>query len=204
MKKLILLILLYSSAISAKDLGTFGETFPILEENLLSFIQNKLAQLQSKGELDKHQKSITEQVIRSIQRPAAVFGLTKTKESRRFYYDPSITVPYDLKDHKGTVFHKAGTTLNPLELHGLKRPLLFINGDDLEQVNWAKKYIHLNPKIILVDGSPFDLMKSFEMPIYFDQGGIIVKKLGINQVPARVEQEDKKLVVSEVKLEEEE
>ncbi len=195
-----LLILVYSSTISAKDLGTFGETFPILEENLLAFIQGKLAQLESNGELEKHQKSIAEKVVKSVQRPG-VIGLTKTKEARRFYYDPSITVPYDLKDHKGTVFHKAGTKLNPLELHSLKQPLLFINGDDLEQVNWSKKYIHLKPKIILVEGSPFDLMKSFEMPIYFDQGGVIVKKLGIKQVPARVEQEDKMLVVSEINLE---
>src|SRR4029077_12524398 len=105
------------------------------------------------------------------------------------------------RDHKGTVFHKAGTTLNPLELHSLKHPLLFINGDDLEQVTWAKKYIHLNPKIILVNGSPFNLMQALDIPIYFDQGGTIIKKLGIKQVPARVEQEDKKLVISEVKLE---
>lgn len=200
MKKLICLIVFYSASISAKDLGTFGETFPIVEENLLSFIQGKLSQLHASNELAKHQSAIVERVVKSIRCPAAVEGLIKTKEPRQFYYDPSILVPYDLKDHRGIVFHKAGTFLNPLELYTLRSPLLFIDGEDAEQVDWAKRQNNTS-KIILVKGSPFELMKGDPQPIYFDQGGSIVKKLGIQQVPARVEQQGKKLMVSEILLE---
>lgn len=202
MKKTIWLLLLYSASLSARDLGTFGETFPILEENLLVFIQGKLSILQSSGELEKHQKLIREKVVKKIERPEAVEGLTRTKEFREFYYDPSITVPYDLKDHNGIVFHKAGTTINPLDSHHLKQPLLFIDADDSEQVNWVRNVKDSLSKIILVKGAPFELMKILESPVYFDQGGTIVKKLGIKQVPARVQQDDKKLLITEVLLEE--
>lgn len=200
MKKSLWFIIIYCSALSAKDLGTFGQTFPILEENLLSFIQAKIYALKENGELAQHQKIISEKVVKVIERPVPVEGLIRTLESRRFYYDPSITVPYDLKDHKGVIFHRAGTTVNPLETHHLKQSLLFIDGDDLEQVNWLKNIKNLSSKIILVKGAPFDLMKGLEVPVYFDQGGTIVKKLGIKQVPARVEQEDKKLLITEVLL----
>jgi conjugal transfer pilus assembly protein TraW len=203
MQKKLWLILLYSAALSAKDLGTFGETFPIVEENLLSFIQGKLSQLQSSGEIQKHQEVIAKKVVKNVQRPLAVEGVVKTKEPRKFYYDPSITIPYDLKDHNGVIFHKAGTTLNPLEVQPLKHSLFFIDGDDIEQINWTKKHINTSPKIILVRGAPFELMKTLETTVYFDQGGSIVKKLGIKQVPARVDQEGKTLVISEILLEEE-
>lgn len=202
MKAIFWLIVFYSATLSAKDLGTFGETFPIIEENLLSFIQRKLFKIQENGELAQHQKIITEKIVKNIERPASVDGVAKTKEFRKFYYDPSITVPYDLKDHNGVVFHKVGTSINPLETHHLKQPLLFIDGDDLEQVNWAKKEMYTSPIIILIKGAPFELMKSLDAPVYFDQGGTIVKKIGIKQVPARVIEEDKKLLVTEVLLEE--
>lgn len=201
MKKIVWLIVLYSAAISAKDLGTFGETFPIIEENLISFIQGKLSILQENGDLEQHQQAISKKVVSRIERPTPIEEVFRTKESRQFYYDPSITVPYDLKDHKEVVFHKAGTSINPLETHHLKQPLLFIDGDDLEQVNWAKKEMHSSPKIILTKGAPFGLMKSLDTPVYFDQGGTIVKKLGIKQVPALVIEEDKKLLITEVLLE---
>lgn len=202
MKRTLWLILLYSVSLSAKDLGTFGETFQILEENLLTVLQGKLSKLQSSGEFEKHQEQIREKIVKNIERPVAVEGLIRTKELRKFYYNPSITVPYDLKDHNGVVFHKAGTTINPLDSHHLKQPLLFVDADDSEQVNWVRNIKDPLPKIILVKGAPFDLMKTIEAPVYFDQGGTIVKKLGIKQVPARVEQDDKKLLITEILIEE--
>lgn len=202
MKKLVWLVLFLSGPVLARNLGTFGETFPIQEENLLSFIQAKLSRLQQSGELEQHQIAVVRRVTKSIQTPTPVEGLITTKQARTFYYDPSIQVPYDLKDHKEVVFQKAGTRFNPLELYSLKRPLLLINGEDLGQVDFAKSQKD-NPKIILVKGAPIALMKEQSKPIYFDQGGALVRKLGIKQVPAKVVQEGKQLVISELSLLEE-
>ena len=38
--------------------------------------------------------------------------------------DDEITVPYDIRDHRGEVIHAAGTTVNPLEHMTLSRRLL--------------------------------------------------------------------------------
>ena len=46
-----------------------------------------------------------------------------------------------------------------------------------------------NVKIILIAGSPLKLSEELGIPIYFDQYGLITKKLRIKQVPAMVFQE---------------
>ena len=83
--------------------------------------------------------------------------------------------------------------------------LIFVDGDDTEQLVWAigefKLASELNkPKIILVKGAPLDLSNELDLPIYFDQGGAIVAKLGIAQVPAKVLQKKNLLLVEELDL----
>lgn len=190
-------------SISAKDFGVMGETFPLQEKSLLQVIREKLQALATSGVLKDHQKKILEQTKAKIRRPVAVEGVTKTVKPRSFTYDPSITVPYDMKDHKGQVFHKKGTRLNPLDTHALRSPLLFVDGDNETQVAWAVEQFKAakpeqKPLIILVKGSPFDLSEKVGFPIYFDQEGHLVKKLRIKQVPAIVRQEGKLLLIAEV------
>ncbi len=192
------LLLLSSTALFAKDLGTFGTTFPILEENLIEIIKRKILKLSESRELEKHQNNILQRMLKHIERPISSRDVAKTKLVRTFLYDPTIIVPQDLKDHRNVIFHKAGTSVNPLDIYSLKRPLLVINGDDEIQVNWALAQHKLNPKIILVRGAPFELMKKHNIQIYFDQGGTLVKKFGIQQVPARVTQSGKFLKIEEV------
>jgi len=188
-----------------KDLGVYGEVFPIDEKSLLEVIQTKLLALKESGDLETHQKAIAAKTKEKVMRPDPVAGVHKTTKPRVFAYDPSITVPYDLKDHQGRVFHHKGTKVNPLDAHTFT-PFLFVDGDDPEQVAWAVKEHQLavsnhKPKIILMKGAPFDLSKKIELPVYFDQSGALVKKFGINQVPARVFQQDKQLLIEELILE---
>lgn len=187
------------------DLGVYGETFPIEEKSLLEVIKAKLQRLSESGKLEDHQKIILKKAKEQLNRPTPASGLSKTTIPRSFTYDPSITVPYDLKDHEGRVFHRQSTKVNPLDTHSLRCPFLFVDGDDSEQVAWAIKRhqaaraLH-KPKIILVQGAPFDLSKRLNLPIYFDQSGVLVKKFGITQVPARVSQKERMLIIDEVKL----
>ena len=44
----------------------------------------------------------------------------------------------------------------------------------------------LESKIILVQGSIPEMQKSLDSRIYFDQNGALCRRLGIDQVPARV------------------
>ena len=72
--------------------------------------------------------------------------------------------------------------------------LLFIDGDDPGQKAWAHSKIQKAEtreqkiKLILVKGAPLALSEELGLPVYFDQGGILVKKLGIHHVPAVVRQ----------------
>ena len=53
----------------------------------------------------------------------------------------------------------AGTVVNGLDKLNWGEPLIFIDGDDKEQVNWAKAR---KGKIVLTNGTPLDLQKNIK------------------------------------------
>lgn len=55
-------------------------------------------------------------------------------------------------------------------------------------------------KAILTAGSYLDLMKAWRTPVYYDQQGVLTRRLGIEQVPALVSQEGKRLRVDELEV----
>ncbi|WP_010303971.1 type-F conjugative transfer system protein TraW [Candidatus Odyssella thessalonicensis] len=202
--RLLFLVVLLACHIScpAKDLGCFGATFPIAEESLLQVLESKLTQMYQSGQLEIHQKQLQERMSHKALNPLAVPGLRRAQEAKTFLYDPSITVPYDLKDQDGRIFHGAGTRVNPLTTHRLTKPLLFFNGEDPDQVAWALSRHQKDPrsKLILVQGSPFHLSQTHELRFYFDQGGALIKKLGIREVPALVTQHEDHLKITIIDL----
>ena len=198
MKKIFLLLILYFPQVFANHLGTYGTTFEIIEKDLLEEIEGKLRNLEKNGGLAKHQTEIQEKTTKKLQNPKKVEGIVRTQKPRDFTFDPSITAPYDLRDHTGKVFVKAGTKVNPLDTVQLKKPLLFIDGEDNAQVQWA--LAQSSSKIILVKGSPFVLMDLYSIPFYFDQSGHLVKRFGLQQVPARISQLSKLLKIEEIEL----
>lgn len=199
------LFLLSVSLGHAENLGTFGATYPIAEEDLGDVILKKLTRLSETGQLEQHQQTIQDQMKQKVLSPEAVKGIRKAKKSQSRLYDPSITVPYDLKDQEGRIFHPAGTVVNPLKTHSLTKPLVFFNGEDPEQVKWALSQYHKNNrvKLILTQGSPFKLSEAHEIPVYFDQTGKITEKLGITEVPTIVTQKGDNLQIDTIALEEE-
>ncbi len=95
------------------------------------------------------------------------------------------------------------TTLIRSLLSEMNEPHLFLDGDDAEQLDWALKFEQtqkIDALWILINGPVFELMARLNRVIYFDQGGKLVEKFGILQVPAVVRQEAKQFVVEELKL----
>ena len=185
------------------DSGVYGEVFPVAERSLLDVIKARLQALSDSGRLSDHQNAILQKTRERLKSPEPIGNVRKTAEERSFLHDPSITVSDDLKDHEGRIFHRKGTKVNPLEMRSLPAPLLFVDGDDEDQVAWAIR-LHKQagstpkPKIILVKGAPLALSEELGLPIYFDQSGVLTRKLGITQVPARVSQKEKMLLVEEL------
>jgi conjugal transfer pilus assembly protein TraW len=123
--------------------------------------------------------------------------------ARTFYFDPSIKVEQNITDDKGNIIVPAGTTKNPLEVVSLSKHLLFFDGRDAQQVRDARALIdHYGGKVkpILIAGSYLDLMKAWQLSVYFDQQGVLTRKFGITQVPALVSQEGMRLRIDEFKV----
>ncbi|MBP9692638.1 MAG: type-F conjugative transfer system protein TraW [Alphaproteobacteria bacterium] len=205
------LYLAQTIALQAKDMGSHGVVYPIDEQDPIILIQNKLKNMEKSGELDRHHLEIQKKTRDAIERPKPVAGLTKFMpepnqgaiENHIFYYDPTYIVPEDLKDHRGKIFYKKGTKINPLETVSLSQNLIFFDGDDPAQVTFAKeKRKEGSIKLILVKGAPLTLSEESSVPVYFDQSGLLTQKLGIKHVPALVTQEDKHLRIEEFNLRE--
>lgn len=185
LKIIILVSLMIMHNSQAKDLGVYGETKTIAEQDALELITNRLRAMEQDGMIALHQDKLLKTAKQSINRPAHVSGIVKVEQSRVFYYDPSVTLE--------------GVTVNPLDYASLSSKLLFIDGDDEKQVKWALS--QSSNRLILVKGAPLELSKNLGIRIYFDQGGAISHKLGIKAVPATVSQAGKQLKIEEIKLE---
>jgi conjugal transfer pilus assembly protein TraW len=181
--------------VNAKDFGNQGHVFNIQEEDILEVIKKQL----SKVDLDAFNAQILKKTIDHVENPPAVVGISnytkdKNKEKEEYYYDPTYILDKDIYDTKGNVLHYRGTKVNPLEFVPLREALIFIDGDNEDQLKLAldirnqKSKIDKRIKIILTKGSPLKIQRKHKIWIYFDQRGILTSKLGIKQVPALVEQ----------------
>lgn len=194
--------LLYATApAAAKDYGQQGTVFPIVEPDLLEQIRAKLQRLEASGETARLNADLKKRTIARVNRPEPVAGLRVASNPRQWTFDPTITVEADISDDKGRLIIAAGTRVNPLDTVGLRQKLIFIDGDDAQQLAWAiKSYKQADAKLILVNGAPLDLMRARQRRFYFDQGGTLVKRFGIRAVPAIVEQQGRILHLREVPL----
>jgi conjugal transfer pilus assembly protein TraW len=203
----IFLFLVFFTA-ESKDLGIFGETFQILEKDLLEEIMLKLKKMERTGKLEAEKEKVERRVKEMILHPYPIADIAHTQSRKEYTFDPTIAVTRDLSDHRGRIFAHRGMRFNPLDKINMSKPLLFIDGDDVTHVKWAISKINENNlgKIILVKGSPSDLQKQLRREVYFDQQGLITAKLGIRHVPAIVFQKTGKkvlTVIEEVSTEEE-
>ena len=172
----------------AADLGTWGDLWPVREQDMLELITQRLQGLQQSGQWDKTMGEFKQRVIENSQRPAPVEGLHRAEKYAQRWFDPSIRLTEDLKDNEGRVFAHQGELINPLKTVPFMQTLYFINGDDPDQIAWMKRQVPetLMSKIILVRGSVPDTSAALDSRIYFDQNGVLSKRFGLTSVPARI------------------
>lgn len=200
----------------AMDPGKQGATYEVVEEGFVSMIKNRLSTL----DLQQHQEEMLRTARRQVLEPAPVVDIRATSKPREFWYDPSFTLTKDIKLSDGKILHKAGTKVNPLDHMVFDRELIFIDGRSQEQMEWLKQrldgaeqnntqmivtqerqeeYNNLE-MIILVGGKILELQEDIGRTLYFDQAGELTNKFGIEQVPAIVVQDGKRLKISEIKI----
>lgn len=193
--------LLFAAHVQAHDFGQMGETFPIIEQDLLTTIGARLRNLESSGKLEALQAQMREQAVASVRRPTPVAGLSAATQKRAWLFDPSTVVTEDIRDDKGNVIATRGQRVNPMAFVKLTQDLVFVDGREKAQVDWAvARWSTLKAKIIFVDGSPFDLMKPYQRRFYFDQGGQLTGRFGIRHTPAVVTAAGDMLSISETPI----
>ena len=198
---LVLGLMLGSADARAMDLGVIGPTYEISERHLLQMIEQRLREKERSGELGRLEAEARKRGIATVKNPPPVTGLRPTDTMRTFYFDPSFTLDRNVLGPQGELLFAAGTRKNPLEVVTLSRHLLFFDARDPRQVGRARQLIALyqgRVKPILVGGSYLDLMQSWHVPVYYDQQGLLTRRLGITQVPALVSQEGLRLRIDEL------
>ena len=194
-----LLVTAMPTGAGARDYGQRGAVFPLIERDLLEQIHARLKAMEASGETARLNEELKRRTIARVNRPDPVAGLVHASAHRRWTFDPTISLAADIRGARGELIHAAGTMVNPLDSVQLRSPLLFLDGDDPEQLAWALSK-NRNAKLILVKGAPLELMKARQRRFYFDQGGKLTAKFGIRAVPARVRQQGRLLEVTEIAL----
>lgn len=183
----------------AQDLGVVGPVYPIAEQDMLVTIDQRLKTLKDGGDLARVEEESKARYQAYAERPTGI-ALPRATRNRTFYVDPSITVPYEIKDSQGRIIYPAGTTVNPLEHITLSKQLLFFDGDDPAQVEWARSILEsksIQIKPILVNGPILALMREWQLRLYFDQDGQLLHQFGIHAVPVTVSQDGIRLKIVE-------
>ena len=85
-----------------------------------------------------------------------------------------------------------------------RKAMVFFDARDPAQLRKARQLVEaaeaeaLEVKPILVGGSPVQVMEQWQRRVFFDQGGVLVRKFGIKAVPATVRRAGDVLQVEEV------
>lgn len=184
----------------AKDLGQTGTAYPIAEPDLLQVIQHKLEALRDSGQFATLQQTMAHNLQQTVNEPTVVKNLKTVTRRQQRLFDPSIILTKTFYAPSGEVIAKAGQSINPLDTVVLTKPLLFFDAHSHAQQRWAlHRYhaLHDNATLILTGGRVLDLMRRWQMPLYFDQGGQLTTRFRITAVPTVVMQQGHQLQITE-------
>jgi len=206
-KGLFLVLMIASGFAHSKDLGKYGHSFEIEEPDMLSVIEDKLKVYQESGFLETIQDNYREKLKRQIKRPNKVAGIIKATQNSFRTFDPTVELEEDIVGLENKVLYVKGTKINPLDYQVFDESMLFIDGDDNLQLDFANGYFdkHSNTTIILVNGEPgLKEINGKEYFYYFDQWGALSNRFGIKAVPSVISQvpEQKTLTIEEIYLDE--
>lgn len=197
-----LIFLVFCGPLQAEDLGVIGPTYEIAERDLIEVIKDRFRRMEMTGEMAKRNEEYKRRVVEGIERPKPVPGISPTKTVRTFYIDPTFTLDRNVHDERGRILYPAGTRINPFDYDRMSKVLLFFDGRDKKQVEFAKRFMaesRTPVKPILVAGEPLKLMREWKREVFYDQGGALSRRFSITQSPAVVAQEEKRIRVDEIR-----
>ncbi|TYO96786.1 conjugal transfer pilus assembly protein TraW [Geothermobacter ehrlichii] len=198
MRRLVLVVVLVACTVQngqAKDLGTFGRTYPIVERDALEETRERA------GQVDW--RAVMRRIRPEAYRPKGLKRLPRAGEDRTFLVDMTYTLPFDIPDGKGGVLYPRGYQFNPLDYVPFNQTLVVFNGDDADQVAWLRESGLLEETgtvLILSGGSYVEMARDLARPVYY-LNPQIVDRFHLRAVPSVVRRMGKMMEVKEFKVE---
>lgn len=198
----ILLATTIPNAVHAEDLGNKGQTYAP-DPSGVDQMRELARKRQASPENDRFWKDYRAKTIDAITHPKPLgvpTSMTRKVEMRELKFQ----FQSDFRDEKGNIIAKKGMVVEPLKVRPLIYSLVFIDGRDQTQIDYAIKEGQSHPvKIILTAGSALELRRKYQnspwlgyrgVPFYFDQKKMILSSFrnlyGINlaTVPVQLTQ----------------
>lgn len=190
----LLFIILAGSPVLAvtKDLGVTGETYPVVEPDILAEIKK----------YDRQHQPTKEEILQKVKtyQPPNLQPLPRAAQDRTFLADMTYTFKKDIVDGKGNILYPRGYTFNPLDYYSFHGGMVVIDGSDPDQLKWFEKSPYFNnhqAELLLSGGYAYDLVQQYKRPVFY-LTKIIAKRLQLTVVPSVIVQQGKKLQVREV------
>lgn len=186
---------------NSTDFGTYGQTYPVVEKSIIEAIIEKFQGMMDSGEWDAYVEEYKQKTVEGILKPKGRdFPIAISNKTRN--HDPSIAILEDIPLPNGDFLAKKGDMVNPLDNLGLSKPILFIDGREKNQIEWAIRQKHAQPNsiIILTDGEWMKQIESHGVRFYFDQLGHLSDRFDIQRTPSKVTQNGRLLKIEEFAL----
>jgi len=184
----------------AKDLGKYGATYPIIEEDAISQLKKAIA----KYDWEKF-KSKQKEKIKNYK-PKDLVDLPVAKADKVFKVDMTGAIKEDIIGRDGEVIYPKGYRYNPMEYVFMRRIIVFINGKDEKQIEWYKKSPYpadMRTMLLITDGSYLDVRKKLNTLTVYYANREIIDRMGIKAVPSVAVQKGTELEVQEYALKKE-
>ncbi len=195
------LCLVMASSVAARDLGTFGAVYDIVEKDALKELEEKARTVDFSKAVDRN----------AVVRRAREFTPQDVKETRMigparrdrtFLVDMTYILERDIKDEKGNIVYPAGYAFNPLDYVAYPRTLVILNGRQPEQIRWFEKSSYAKDTqvtLLLTDGSYGKLSTSLKRPVFYASTKLI-EAFRIGAVPSVIRQSGTYMEVTEVRI----
>lgn len=189
-----------SVTVSARNLGVVGATYPIAEKDALKEIKERA------GQIDWESSVNTGEMKKKIAhfKPDGLKPLPSAEEDRIFSIDMSYTLQFDIPDGKGGILYPQGYTFNPLDYVVFPQTLVFLDGQDRNQINWFKSSEYFKDAgvtLLLTDGSYSELSQELNRPVFYTNA-LIIERLQLHAVPSVVKQKGGFMEVREIGIHE--
>jgi conjugal transfer pilus assembly protein TraW len=176
-------------ATAIHNLGIVGETYPVMEPDIVAEVRQKSPVMNGDILLERMK----------MYQPASLHTLPRAIEDRTFLVDMTYTLDRDLVDGEGKIIYPRGFTFNPLDYISFPGGLVVIDGQDISQVQWFRSspyYVNLRTKLLLSGGHAAELIETLQRPVFYLTNDIAAR-LKLSAVPSIVIQKEGKLQVRE-------